>query len=106
MPNYIIQHENVYNIYSTVSDGCWFESGLALEELKEWYASEYGKSGMADFDLRIERCLQKGTSSLIHDSLKNCVRCNRAGPKESRLQFSDFVNQYLTIRRDEDIIET
>lgn len=97
MPSYIIQKNNVFNIYTTVADGCYFESGLTLEQLKEWYEFEYGKRGMVDFDQRIERCMVKGTSSLIDNSLEDCVSLNRAGPRETRLSFQEFVDKYLTI---------
>lgn len=103
MPAHIIQHNNVFNVYTTISDGCYFESGLTLEQLKEWYELEYGKRGMLDFDLRIGLCMAKGTSSLIDDSLEECVRSNRAGPRESRLKFKDFVEKYLTIAEPADI---
>lgn len=97
MPAHIIQHNNVFNVYTTVSDGCYFESGLTLEQLREWYQFGYGNRIMLDFDERIERCMVKGTSSLIDNSLEECVSLNRAGPRETCLSFQEFVDKYLTI---------
>ena len=97
MPTYIIQHNNVFNLYTTVADGCYFNSGLTLEELKEWYKEEYGNRGLEDLQPRIDRALEKGTSSLLDNSLKDCISCNRAGPKESKLSYNKFINKYLVI---------
>lgn len=97
MPTYIIQHNNIFNMYTTVSDGCYFSSGLTLEELKEYYKEENGNQGMHDLDARLERALVKGTSAFNDKDLKDTISCNRAGEKESNLSFDDFVSKFLTI---------
>lgn len=97
MPAYIIHHNNTFNVYSTITDSCYFESGMTIDELKEWYELEYGKRSMIDFDLRIERCIKNGTSSFLHSSLKECVSANRAGPNETRISYQKFIDKYLTI---------
>lgn len=97
MPSYIIQHNNVWNIYSTVSDGCYWNSGLTLEELKEWYKEEYGRSGMLELDSRIERALEIGTSSRMDKDLRECISCNRAGPDEAHMSYKKFIDKFLVI---------
>lgn len=97
MPAYIIQHNNIFNVYTTVADGCYFVSGLTLDELKTWYKEEYGQQGMIGLDERIERALKKGTSSMMDKDLKECVSCNRAGPNESKMSYEDFINKFLVI---------
>lgn len=101
MPAYIIQHNNVFNMYTTIADGCYFTSGLTLEELKEWYKEEYGNKGMLEFDERVERALKKGTSSMIDKDLKSCISVNRAGPDETELSYNDFIAKYLVINPDD-----
>jgi len=100
MPTNIIHKDGVYNFYSTVSDGAYFESGLTLEQLTEYYRQEYGESAMADLPARLERAQARGTSCMIMRSLESTISCNRAGPRETHMSFEDFVAKFLTLSED------
>ena len=96
MPTYIIHKDGAYNFFSTVTDSCYFEPALTLDELKEWYESEFGRNGMRDLPRRLERAVSKGTSAL-GCSLESLISCNRCGEKEGRLSKAEFLRRYLTI---------
>lgn len=97
MPVHIIQHNNVFNVYTTIADGCYFESGLTLDELKEWYKEEYGNNGMMELDQRLERVLKKGTSAINDTDLKDTISCNRAGKNEEYMSYQKFIDKFLVI---------
>lgn len=105
MPVHIIHKDGVYNFYDTRSDGAWFESGLTLDQLTEFYSQEYGHSGSKDLEFRLQRAHERGTSSFIDNSLEDCVRLNRAGPREQRMKVDDFIAKFLTIVEDDGVTE-
>jgi hypothetical protein len=102
MPHYIIHHNGAYNFYTTIEDGAVFASALTLKQLESYYQEEYGKSGMRELPVRLKRAQEIGTSSRIHDSLRECILCNRAGENESTLSFDEFVAEYLTLPKRKD----
>ncbi len=95
MPTVIIGHKEKYNMFSTISDGCYFEEGATEDELREWYQAEYGKSSMAEFENRLKRCKEKGTSSQIDPDLESVICCNRAGKDEAFVPYEEFIKKYL-----------
>ena len=76
-------------------DSACFIEGCSLEQLKNWYGREYGKSGMKALEERLGRAHNKGTSSQIDDSLEDTILCNRSGENESNLTNDEFINQFL-----------
>ncbi len=92
-----LSHEDKswYLEWSTVVDApvARFDS---LEELKEYYQAEYGRSGMLDLDQRLFRVEQKGTSSLIHKSADDLISYNRAGANETCLTKEQIIKYYCT----------
>jgi hypothetical protein len=101
MPTYIIHKDGVYNFYSSISDTCWFVSGITREQLEAVYKEEYGNSGMRDLPQRLERAHKKGTSCRLSPNLERFLICNRAGENESTLPFEEFVGRFLTIQGEE-----
>ena len=97
MPAYIIHKDGVYNFYCSIADGAWFESGLTLEQLTEFYQQEFGKSAMVGLPARLERAHERGTSCMLSSSLESSISCNRAGPGETKMTYDDFVAKFLTI---------
>ena len=91
----LIGNKDKYNIFSTISDSPIFDEGLSEEELREWYQYEYGKSSMVEFENRLQRCKEKGTSSQIDPDLKSVICCNRAGENESFVPYEEFIKKYL-----------
>lgn len=99
MANVICHHEGVFNIYSTVSDGFFWESGITEDELTKWYQEEYGKNGLTRLPARLERAKQYGTSAQFpNESLDEFLCCNRAGENEARLTTQECIDKFLTIR--------
>ena len=95
MPRVLIGNKDKYNIFSTISDAPIFDEGLSEEELREWYQSEYGKSSMVEFENRLQRCKEKGTSSQIDTDLESVICCNRAGVDEAFVPYEEFIKKYL-----------
>lgn len=97
MPSYIIHKDGVYNLYTTVADGPWFVHGITLEQLQEITKEEFGASGLRDLPDRLERAHKTGCSAISGETLEECIRCNRAGPKESRIPVDEFIAKYLSL---------
>ena len=100
MPTYIIHKDGVYNFYSSISDTCWFVSGITREQLEAVYKDEYGNSGMRDLPQRLERAHKKGTSCRLSKSLRSFLVCNRAGEDEATLSYEEFVERFLTLPKE------
>ena len=68
---------------------------MSRKELKEYYLSEYGSLDFqTQFFQRLERVEQKGTSSLIHDSLLELIEDNCAGENESCLTVDEIYQKF------------
>lgn len=93
MSNLILHHNGVYNLYSSVSDGPYYDSGLTLERLKEQTKFFYGCEGLSDLPARLKRAHKTGCSSIHGDTLQECVESNSEG-----LSTDEFIAQYLTIK--------
>lgn len=96
MANFILHHNGVYQIYTTIADGPCYERGLTLAELEEITRREYGEQGMRNLPARLERAHATGCSALSGETLAECLECNRAGPGESHLSVEEFIKKYLT----------
>jgi len=88
MPTYIIHKDGAYNLFSTVSDGCHYESALTLEQLREALPG--------DIDERLARAHKTGCSGIGH-SLEDCISGNRAGQGEAELPADEFIRRFLTL---------
>jgi len=76
--------------------------GMDLDEFKEYYAEEYGATGMKDFEDRMSRVECKGSSSFIYNSVEAVIECNRAGVKEECLSKEEIIRKYCKDRLKEE----
>jgi hypothetical protein len=97
----IICRKGVYNVYCTVTDSPFFDTGVKLSALRKWWGEQFGSTAKQDFESSVVRCMMKGTSSRGDDTLQDTILTNRAGDDEECLSFDDFVSQYLTIPKHE-----
>ena len=95
MPRVLIGHNQKYNIFSTITNSPVFEKALTEKNLKEWHKQQYGESSMLEFNKRVQRCKQNGTSSMIYKDLKSVISCNRAGINERCVPYDEFIKKYL-----------
>ncbi len=89
------EEKSWYLEWSTVVDApvTRFDS---LEELKEYYQAEYGRSAMYELDKRLARVEEKGTSSFIHESADDLISYNRAGQNGTCLSKEQIIKYYCT----------
>lgn len=97
MPRYIIKIKDKYLEWSTVVDAPVTYGGT-LEEFKEYYLNEYGSSSLANFEERLERVEQVGTSERGAKNLAYTIGVNRAGPKETCLTEDEIYQKYCVDR--------
>lgn len=99
MPRFICKvtdNDQVWYLeWSTVVDAP-VTYGMSLEEFKEYYRDEYGRSSMDELTKRLERVEAKGTSSLMHDSADDVMDWNRAGKDGSSLSKQQLIDVYCT----------
>jgi hypothetical protein len=100
MPQYIMKihddkcDKDYYLIWSTIVDAP-VTYGMSLEEFKQYYQAEFGKSGMERLKERMERVRKTGISA--HPPFANYERyfeSNRAGDKETRLDKEGILEKY------------
>ena len=94
MGKFIIKMEDYYLEWSTITDSP-VTFGMALDEFKEYYQAEYGRSGMRDLEVRLERVKEHNSSA--HRSAYWPPRLfgyNRAGPNESQLTEEEIYRAY------------
>jgi hypothetical protein len=82
-----------YLEYSTVVDAPILY-GMSLEEFKQYYQEEYGRSSMDELEKRLARVEEKGTSSMMHSSLEDTIDYNRAGKNETCLTKEQMIEHY------------
>lgn len=97
MPQFIIQHEGVYNIWSTVVDAPLLKPGVTREGLIEEIES---RNAMMDLDKRLARADAFGSSCLQGRSLARLTRSNRAGPNEGSVSLETIIREYLTLPKE------
>ena len=97
MGHYIIKlndgKQDYYLEYSSVCDAP-ITNGMNLDEFKEYYLEEYGRSGMEGLDQRLARVELKGTSEYNAESVDDTLVCNRAGKNETRLTKAQIIEMY------------
>lgn len=93
MPRYIIKIKDKYFEWSTIVDAP-VTYGMSLDEFRSYYRQEYGDSSMSTLDERLVRVENKGTSSMMHDSLKDCISYNRAGDNEKNISIKSIYSRY------------
>jgi hypothetical protein len=59
----------------------------------------YGEEGMRGIDGLLERARATGTSSMKHDSLRQMVLPNQAGPDGEEISFEDIIRFYFVEKK-------
>lgn len=93
MGRFIVKLEDYYLEWSTIVDAP-VTFGMSLEQFKEYYQGEYGRSSMVDLERRLERAEKFGTSSLNDSRTDELIAGNRAGPNETSLTVEEIVKAY------------
>lgn len=68
-----INKQPMYFEWSTVCDD-FRTYAMTLEEFKEYYREEYGRSSMNELEHRLKRVELVGTSSRLHDSMESVIK--------------------------------
>jgi hypothetical protein len=92
---YILHKDGAYNLYSWRADGPMYTSALTLGQLKR--ALTECSEGLDDFDARVARAQQKGTSSHLEDSLEDTISDNRAGPNGTVMPVEEFISRFMRV---------
>lgn len=90
--------ENKYVSWSSVVDAP-ITHIMTLAELKEYllHGSEEDETYIIDTEARIQRLLDKGTSSLEYRSAEEVYKWNRAGKHEECLTREQIIEQYTKL---------
>ena len=73
--------------------------GMTLDEFKSYYRAEYGNQGMERLEERMKRVEETGTSDrLSRKPVKEWVKFNRAGDKETQITYDKIVDKYVRKR--------
>jgi len=86
--------------WSTVVDAPT-TAGMSEEELREWYAQEYGRQGLLDLPSAIHAARTKGVASVGYRDLADVIAGNRAGEGATELTLEEIVEQYCRDRPEE-----
>ena len=79
--------------------------GMEYEEFADYYKDEYGRQSFeTNFKCRMERVNEKGTSSMMHESMEQLIENNRAGKNEKHLSLKGIIKKYI-IERPKDVEE-
>ena len=97
MGRLILHNNGAYQIYTTVADGPCYETALTLDELHAVLRYEGGQSAIDELPQRLERAHATGCSSALGMTLLESIACNRAGPKEAKVEPEDFIRRWLTL---------
>ena len=97
MAQTIIGHNNVYNLFSSITDTPVFESGLTLHQLKDYIKEELGNSGLASFDQRISKVSINGTSCAVSRNLEEDVSIYL---EREDTTLEEFIEEYLTFKKE------
>lgn len=83
--------------------------GMEYEEFADYYKNEYGKQSFeTNFNDRMERVREKGTSSRMHKSMEDVIENNRAGKNEKYLSLEGIIKKYIIERpkdKDDEIFD-
>lgn len=99
MGRYICHHEGFFFEWSTVVDAP-VTYAMPREEFEQFYREEYGRSRMDEFERRMARATETGTSAHGY-TLAEVVSGNRAGPDETEATFEQIIKE-LHDRPEED----
>jgi hypothetical protein len=93
--NFILHHDGAYNVWTTVADGCHYESAITIAELEDVIRFEQGQHGMDLLPARLARAHATGSSAIGGD-LDECVMMLDA-VHGGGLNREQFIAKYLTL---------
>lgn len=96
MGQLICHHKGRYNIYTTVSDGFYWEPSISLEDLEKYTKDQYGAVGLHELPQRLKRAKEKGVSSHIDKDLSAAIGLNHAGKDGKRLTYNECIERFLS----------
>jgi len=98
MPKFLVKlGDEQYCEWSTVVDAP-VSSIMTLDGLKAYYRGQYGEEGMLMLPDRLARVERTGCSALSGCTAEELIACNRAGPKEGRLNLRQIIKLYSEAR--------
>ena len=94
----ILQRNDVYNIYTSICDSCYFDSGITKDQLISFWKEEYGNSKMYELEVMIKRALLTGCSSRMY-TFDEIISFNHSAIdiENPNMPHDEFVNKFLTI---------
>src|SRR5678816_861911 len=96
MPQIVVHHEGLFNLFDTRSDAAVFSRGVTEWELCRYIREERGMEGVRALADAIELARKTGTSCREPTDLASLIQCNRAGPREKELTPEQFIARFLT----------
>ena len=94
MPRYIVkltdEEGDWYFEYSTIVDAP-VSYALRKDEFTEYYKKAYGEKSMLEFEQRMARVAEKGTSAMDYPNAEETVSFNHAGPRGEDLSPSEML---------------
>ena len=90
----ILKLEGKYLVWSSIVDAP-ITYGMTLDELREYWREEYGRSGKDDLERILPRVESHGFSSPRYSSFADVIEGNRAGENESELTLDEIVEKYV-----------
>lgn len=100
MPRYLIKlidekdnNKSYYLEWSTIVDAP-VTFGMSLEDFAKYYQEEYGRHGMLDFEQRVRRLEEKGTTCPHDKNVDETISGNRAGKNETELTKEEIIDWY------------
>lgn len=93
MGRVIVKIEDYYLEWSSTADAP-ITFGMSLKEFESYHRDEYGRNGHRDFDRRMERVHEAGTSSHYKMTVEEIISGNRAGPDETELTPDEIYQAY------------
>ncbi len=73
MSTTILYHNGVYNLYSSVTEEPLFNSGLTLEKLTEWVASN-GEAALKDLPSRLKGHMLQGAALVTMEAFGSALK--------------------------------
>lgn len=101
MPRFIVKlpdgDQDYYLEWSTIVDAP-ITYGLSLEEFKEYYVEEYGKSSEDKLNERLTRVEEKGVSAFNYKDADELIEFNKAGEDGADISKEEIIERYCRNR--------
>lgn len=95
MANTIIYDNGAFNLYSSISDGLYFDHALTEEQLREWLLNDAIQTAKDSIDRRIATAIKRGSTSMIlsmEDVLHTVAAVHDLDP-----DIGTMIEKYLTL---------